>query len=153
MQHREIERNEFVTPLPPRICIGDLEKHFRKKVRVSGFVDALRDQKKMQFLVLGDKMGRIQAVHEKQLDSEDPIADAVSALTIGSAVSIVGEALLAPQVKLGGLELVIERIEIASVAEAPLPIAPDSTIEKQIDHRQISLRTPENQLIFAVQTT
>jgi len=34
-----------------------------------------------------------------------------------------------------------------------LPIIPNSNLDKQIDWRQLSLRSPENQLILRVQTT
>jgi aspartyl-tRNA synthetase len=54
---------------------------------------------------------------------------------------------------LGGIEIQLEEFKVHSLAATPLPIAPDSALEKQIDWRHISLREPSNYLIFAVQTT
>ena len=93
----------------------------------------------------------MQLTHEKASDGE--IARRVAALTPGSAISVTGRAVDAEQVKLGGIELTIEAIEIASIADSPLPVAADSALDKQIDWRQISLRGPKEFLIFAVQTT
>jgi aspartyl-tRNA synthetase len=59
----------------------------------------------------------------------------------------------APAVKLGGLEIALESVDICGLAEAHLPITRDSGLDKWMDHRQVSLRYPEQQLIFAVQTT
>ena len=75
----------------------------------------------------------------------------IAALTPGSAISAIGRIVAAEAVRFGAVELVVEAIEVQSLADAPLPIAADSTLEKQIDWRQISLRRPEQFLVFAVQ--
>ena len=54
--------------------------------------------------------------------------------------------------KLGGLELRIESLEVDSLAEPELPIAADSALDKRIDWRYLDLRRPDRQLIFEVQT-
>jgi nondiscriminating aspartyl-tRNA synthetase len=139
------------TPGVRRTWVGDVPHSVGLTIRVSGLVETIRDQKRMQFLVLRDRTGAVQLTHEKATDDE--IAERISALTPGSAISAIGRVVAAEQVKLGGIELVLEAIEIASIADSPLPIAPDSALEKQIDWRQIGLRRPEEFLTFAVQTT
>jgi aspartyl-tRNA synthetase len=57
------------------------------------------------------------------------------------------------RVKLGGLELQLESIEVDSPAEPEVPIAADSALDKRIDWRYIDLRRPDRRLIFEVQTT
>lgn len=126
-------------------CIGEI-------VSVKGFVDTIRDQKRMQFLIVRDHTGKVQGIHMKTADV-DETASIISALSPESAVIMQGRVVEAPGVKLGGLEIQITSIEVCSVAEAPLPIADDSTLDKQMDWRQISLRSPENLLIYQVQTT
>jgi aspartyl/asparaginyl-tRNA synthetase len=56
-------------------------------------------------------------------------------------------------VKLGGLELRLEELQVDSRAEPELPIAADSALDKRIDWRYLDLRRPDRRLIFEVQTT
>jgi len=77
----------------------------------------------------------------------------ISNLTIGSAVSVHGELILNEHAKLGGLELQASEVIILGAAATPLPIDRRSALEHQMDWRYISLRSPENLLIFKVQTT
>lgn len=136
-----------------RMLIQNLKNHIEETVTVKGFVETIRDQKKMQFLVLRDHTGKVQLIHMKNQTNEDLISFTISSLTLESTAIIVGKVVEAPQVKLGGLEIQIESIEVNSVAESSLPITPDSTLDKQIDWRPISLRYPKNLLIFQAQTT
>ncbi len=57
------------------------------------------------------------------------------------------------RVKLGGVELQLQSIEVDSPAEPEVPIAADSALDKRIDWRYIDLRRPDRRLIFEVQTT
>ncbi len=59
----------------------------------------------------------------------------------------------APKAKLGGVELKASSVDVHSIAKSPLPISADSSPEKRIDFRQVSLRSEKDQLIFQVQTT
>jgi nondiscriminating aspartyl-tRNA synthetase len=133
-----------------RIWIAEVPQRVGEQVRVSGFVNVVRDQRRMQFIVLQDRTGKAQITREK---TDDSLARTISSLTPGSAMSATGRVVAAPNVKLGGVELLLEEIDTLTLASAPLPIAPDSSLEKQIDWRYLSLREPDNQLIFAVQTT
>jgi aspartyl/asparaginyl-tRNA synthetase len=144
----------FKIPSPSlaRTPIAALTRHIGARVRVCGLVEAVRDQKRMQFVVLSDATGPVQLVHEKSR-AVDVIADQIAGLTPGSAVAVIGEVAAAPAVKLGGLELRVEALEVQSLAAAPLPIAPDTALDKQIDWRALSLRRPEQRLVFQVQTT
>ena len=47
------------------------------------------------------------------------------------------------RVKLGGLELRLEELQVDSLAEPELPIAPDSALDKRIDWRYLDLRRPD----------
>jgi aspartyl-tRNA synthetase len=136
--------------IPPRTEIADLTHHIGERIRVCGFVETIRDQKRMQFLILRDGTGRVQMVPEK---SDDGLTTCLQTLTPESTVAVTGRLVATPAVKLGGVEIVIEAIDIHSIAETPLPIAADSTLEKQMDWRQVSLRSPQQQLAFRVQTT
>jgi len=121
------------------------------EVTVKGFVEAVRDQKRMLFLTMRDHTGVVQVVHDKS-DGTAFITSLLSGITSGSALQVTGEVIIDQKVKLGGLEIRATDARIASVAESPLPIAADSVLDKQLDWRYISLRRPENLLIFKVQT-
>jgi nondiscriminating aspartyl-tRNA synthetase len=123
-----------------------------ERVTIRGWVHALRDQKRMQFLIVRDETGLAQVVLGKE-DPPSELNDAVSSLTAESAVTVTGTAVADERVKLGGLELRLEALDVDSLAEPELPVAPDSALDKRIDWRYLDLRRPDRTLIFEVQTT
>ncbi len=135
-----------------RTLIGELEQSVGKRVRVRGWLHALRDQKRMQFLILRDETGLAQAVLGKD-DPPSALNEAISALNPESAVTVTGEVVADERVKLRGLELRIDAVELDSPAEPELPITPESSLDKRMDWRYLDLRRPDRRLIFEVQTT
>jgi nondiscriminating aspartyl-tRNA synthetase len=121
-------------------------------VQVSGWVETVRDQKKVQFVVLRDESGALQLVHPRAEES-DEIADAISSLTLGDFITVTGELKHDERVKLGGIEVKIETLDIVTRSIPEMPIAEDSGIDKRMDWRFIDLRRPEANLIFRIQTT
>ena len=135
-----------------RTPIAELPERLGVRVRVRGWVQAVRDQKRVQFVILRDESGSAQAVLAKD-DPPSELNELISTLTDESAVTVIGTAVGDERVKLGGLELKIEQLKVDSLAEPELPIAPDSALDKRIDWRYLDLRRPEKRLIFEVQTT
>lgn len=135
-----------------RVLVKDVKDNESNEVTVCGFVEAVRNQKTMQFLIIRDRTGKVQAIHAKDGDN-DPVAAAINNLTVESTVSVKGKVIINSDVKLGGCEIEITALEIHSLAETPLPITDESDLELQIDWRQLSLRRPADQLIMRVQTT
>jgi nondiscriminating aspartyl-tRNA synthetase len=134
-----------------RTLIGELPDKIDEVVTVRGWVNALRDQKSVQFVILRDESGMAQGVLAKG-DPPSELNDAVSALTAESAVTITGTVVSDERVKLGGLELRLQSLTVDAAAEPELPIAPDSALDKRIDWRYLDLRRPDRRLIFEVQT-
>ena len=135
-----------------RTPITALEKNAGKKVHIAGFVDTIRAQKKVQFVIVRDRSGPVQVTNvrtEKVTDVETTI----DKLTLGSAVVVDGVCKKNAQVKLGGLEIVAEKIEVAGPAQTPLPIDEKSGIEPRLDWRYLDLRQPKNLLAFEVERT
>jgi nondiscriminating aspartyl-tRNA synthetase len=134
-----------------RTLIAELSAKVGEQVTVRGWVNALRDQKRVQFVILRDESGMAQAVLGK---GEEPseLNGSISALTDESAVTLTGTVVADERVKLGGLELKIESLQVDSLAEPELPIAADSALDKRIDWRYLDLRRPDRRLIFEVQT-
>jgi aspartyl/asparaginyl-tRNA synthetase len=136
----------------PTPTVEDLRRHIGVVVSLNGLVETVRDQKRMQFLILNSQASAVQIVHEKG-EEGDALAERIAALTPGSAVTVTGTVKDAPSVKLNGLEIEAADIVIHSLAATPAPIAADSSLDKQIDWRFLGLRRPEQRLIFEVQTT
>lgn len=119
------------------------------RVEVQGWIENLRDKKNMQFVVIRDLSGKIQITVVK---SEAPeVAEVFSHATLESTIKVIGKAVKNEYVKLGGIEILPESVEITSRAEA-LPIGPESFIDQRLDYRWLDLRQVKNQLIFQVQT-
>ena len=130
-------------------------------VMVGGFVETVRDQKKVQFIILRDETGSLQLVNpalraeDDNADSEPErreLTDAISALTTGTFLTVEGILKLDERVKLGGLEVKIASLTVTGVAEGELPIAEDSSVDKRMDWRFLDLRRPAANLIFRAQT-
>lgn len=112
-------------------------------------IDTIRDKKTMQFIVVKDFSGKIQLTIDKTAHPE--VGEVFSGLVSGATVKVSGELVLSEYVKLGGKEVLVDAVEVTSVAE-PNPIAEDSDIDHKLDYRWIDLRTDKNQLMFKVQT-
>jgi aspartyl-tRNA synthetase len=138
-----------------RTLIAELRNSVGKQVKVQGFLQTLRDQKKMQFLILRDPTGLVQVAHYRPNNEE--LANQISGLSVESALTITGTVVDNPIVKLGGLEVQLESLKVESTAEIPVPFDPFAEtlpmIDLRMDWRFMDLRRPEAALIFKVQTT
>ena len=142
-------------PVTARTLIADLAAAPEGPVRVAGWVETVRDQKRVQFIVLRDESGSAQLVNPavREGDEGDPaLTDTVSGLSTGSFVAVEGELKKDERVKLGGLEIKIGGLVVEGAA-LDSPIADDSSIDKRLDWRFLDLRRPEQNLVFRVQTT
>jgi nondiscriminating aspartyl-tRNA synthetase len=135
-----------------RTLISDLSEKVGQQATIRGWVQAIRDQKSVQFVIVRDESGLAQVVLPKG-EPPSELNEAVSALTAESAVTITGTVAADERVKLSGLELKLEALVVDSLAEPEVPIAPDSALDKRIDWRYLDLRRPDRRLIFEVQTT
>jgi aspartyl-tRNA synthetase len=134
-----------------RTLIETLPEKIGERVRIRGWAQVVRDQKRMQFVIVRDESGLAQAVLAKD-EPPSELNELISALAVESAVTVTGTVVADERVKLGGLELKLDDVKIDSPAEPELPIAPDSSLDKRIDWRYVDLRRPDRRLIFEVQT-
>lgn len=132
-----MERN-----LIAKVAVGENNK-------IQGFVENLRNKRTMAFLVIRDHTGRIQLTIEKEKNPE--LAALVDQLTVESVITAEGPVVENSFVKMGGIEMLPEKMEILSVAE-PLPITKDAAIDSRLDYRWVDLRSDKNLLIFKAQT-
>ncbi|OJX65891.1 MAG: aspartate--tRNA(Asn) ligase [Micrococcales bacterium 73-13] len=137
-----------------RILTADLAASTDGPVTVAGWVETVRDQKKVQFVVLRDETGAVQLVHPRAEEgAADPLAEQISGLAQGTFLAVGGVLKHDERVKLGGVEILVETIEVAAAADPEPPIADDSSIDKRLDWRFLDLRVPRNALFLRVQTT
>ena len=141
-----------------RVLIKDLAAAPDGPVSVAGWVETVRDQKKVQFVVLRDETGAVQLVNPRTVDADgavvaDEPATTISGLSQGSFVRASGELKHDERVKLGGIEIKLSALEVETASVPETPIAADSGIDKRMDWRFLDLREPKNNLIFRVQTT
>jgi nondiscriminating aspartyl-tRNA synthetase len=135
-----------------RVVVADLKSHLDDTVELRGWVHAVRDQKRMQFVVLRDETGLAQLVLPKA-DPPSELNETISVLTPESAVTVTGLVVADERVKLGGLEVQLASLSVDSPAEPELPVTSESALDKRIDWRYLDLRRPDRRLIFEVQST
>lgn len=132
-----------------RTLVRDLRTAIGQKVCVKGWVQTLRDQKKIQFVIIRDHSGTVQTVRVKDGSELNTL---ISSLHVESAVEVTGTVVDNDKVKLGGLEIQIEDFTVVSAAPERLPITAESELDLRLDWRFLDLRLPANHLIFRVQT-
>jgi aspartyl-tRNA synthetase len=141
-----------------RVLIKNLAALDDGLVSVSGWVETVRDQKKVQFVVLRDESGAVQLVNPRTTDAEGVVVDdepatTISGLSQGSFVTVTGQLKHDERVKLGGIEIKLASLEVVTHAIPETPIAADSSLDKRMDWRFLDLRQPKSNLIFRIQTT
>jgi aspartyl-tRNA synthetase len=135
-----------------RTSIAETKNRAGESVELFGWVQTIRNQGAIKFIMIRDASGLIQAVIVKN----PQVAKIADSLTLESVVKIVGlvkEEKQAP----GGLEIAVNEIEILSLAapELPIPVIEktgETELPKRLDWRWLDLRKPENLLIFQVWT-
>lgn len=145
-----------------RVLVQQLHSLPDGPVSVSGWVETVRDQKKVQFVILRDETGAVQLVNPATRENPE-IADQdagalaltslISELSTGTFLTVTGELKHDERVKLGGVEIKIAALDVAAAALPETPIAADSGQDKRMDWRFLDLRQRRNNLIFRVQTT
>jgi len=122
---------------------------------VKGWLQVLRDQKKMQFLILRDRTGMVQVAHYRP--ANEKLGEVISGIGTESALTVTGKVVENKVVKLGGLEIQLQELTVENNAEAPLPFDPFDeenmpAIDFRMDWRYLDLRREQNLLLFRVQT-
>ncbi len=130
-----------------RVYIKEIQPD--EECRISGWVEKIRSQKTMIFIILKDSTGRIQVTIEKEKFKE--FSQMAEKLSRDSVVSFDGKAVKQEIVTLGGIEFLPTYMEIVSVADE-LPIDSESGTELKMDYRFIDLRQDKSRLIFQIRT-
>ena len=121
---------------------------------IQGFVQALRAQSKIVFIVVRNLNGLTQVV----VEVSNPEFETAKNLSLESVIRVEGEMVDAPQAP-GGKEMKPDKIIILSKSdpELPIPIVVKGSDEEteaptRFDYRWLDLRKPEKARIFKVWT-
>ena len=133
-----------------RLLSSQATAHQGEEIRLAGWVHNLRNHKDVQFLVLRDRGGLIQAV--AQPSSGVDLAD----LGKEHVVELTGTVIEEPRAP-GGVEVHLSSVKVLSAAEEPPleinrpRVLAKTHLDKILDNRPISLRALEIRAIFEVQ--
>ena len=134
----------------------DLELYFDKEITLSGFAEKIRNLQWVQFIVLRNKIDRLQITIEKSDENNKEMIEIVDKLTCESTIKVTGILKKNEKVKMGGMELIPSKIEVTSISEAELPISitnkDASLIDTRMDNRFLDLRNDINGNIFRIQS-
>ena len=139
-----------------RTYIKDLKNKLNEEVEIHGFIDNIRNLQYVAFVIIKDNTGKVQVTIEKEDESMKELVEIVNNLSIDSTVIVKGKLLDSPKVKLNGMEIIPNSIEVTSKA-AELPFnykdLNNVNLDTRLDYRFIDLRNEKNSLIFKVQST
>ncbi len=128
-----------------RTLIRDAKEKIGEIISLKGFVQTVRNQKAVQFIILRDHTGLIQVVAERSEENKT-INEVIATLTRESAIEITGTVVSNPNVKLGQIEVQLKSLRVESLSDATLPIdvfGPTETdVDKRLDWRFLDLRQP-----------
>ncbi|MBN2252498.1 MAG: asparagine--tRNA ligase [Kosmotogaceae bacterium] len=120
--------------------ISSLGKLINERVQIRGWIRRKRSSGKIQFLFLRDGSGFVQAIVEKSSVPASVFQGAAS-LKMESSVIVTG-LVKAEERAPGGVELLVEDLQIVQIPEKDFPInKPDHSIDFLMDNRHLWLRT------------
>ncbi len=132
------------TPQLQRVLVNQLAQHEGQEVRVRGFLHARRDLGGLQFLVIRDRTGVVQAVGQ-QLNA--PLTE--------SSVEVTGTVTRHPKAP-GGFEVQARELRVLSAAVQPAPVEIPKmewhvNPETMLDYRYVSVRGLKERAALRVQ--
>jgi nondiscriminating aspartyl-tRNA synthetase len=134
-----------------RVPVSALRDHVGETVTIAGWVQTLRLQRAMQFVLVRDHTGTVQVTHRRDGTALEAELDG---LTPESAVRVTGRVAGNPVVSLGGLEIIPDTVTVENRAATPLPVDDNTGPEGRLDWRFLDVRRrPAARLVFAVATT
>jgi len=137
-----------------RILTKQIKKKIGQQVKIAGFVQTIRDQGSIKFLIVRDISGSVQVVITKPNLEAMKIAESLNLESVVEIIGLAKEEKQAPD----GIEIQAEKIKILSLSapELPIPVIEKGQEETdqqiRLDWRWIDLRKPKRALIFKVWT-
>jgi asparaginyl-tRNA synthetase len=133
----------------PYVEIKDLSKYDGQKVALRGWLMHHRDKKKLQFLVLRDGTGTVQAV-AFQDDLPAGKWDLFRDLTQESSIVVTGTVRKDDRAP-GGYELSVSDLEVFQLAAPDYPVQPkEHTVGFLMEHRHLWLRSNKQRAVLRI---
>ncbi len=133
----------------PPVYIDDLKSHEGETVTVRGWLMHHRDKKKLQFLVLRDGTGTVQAV-AFQDDLSPETWERFKELTQESSIIVTGTVRKDDRAP-GGYEISVSDLQIFQVAGADFPIAPkEHGVGFLMEHRHLWIRSTKQRAVLRI---
>jgi len=136
----------------PRLTtVAEIGRHLDGVVTLQGWLYNRRSSGRLEFLIIRDGTGYLQAV-VNQADVSPRTFDRCRELTQESAVRVEG-VVRGDRRAPGGYELAVADLEVVAIAE-PYPLTlKDHGADFLLDHRHLWLRTPRQHAIMRVRAT
>lgn len=138
-----------------RVLAKDLLEKVGEKATVAGWVNSRRDHGGLIFVDLRDHTGVIQLVITPEMNEVFKLAESLRDEFVISAKGTVrarDEGLVNPNILTGGIEIVVEKLEILNKAETPVINVHDEGTESgeelRLKYRYLDLRRPKMQNIL-----
>lgn len=131
-----------------KIKTSEITSYIGQTITMHLTLEALRDQKHLQFIIGSDRSGKLQLVVQKSKVEQHA---EISELLEGSTFSVTGLIVEAKQSKTFGVEMQVDSIVIHSKA-LPRPIMEDSSIDLRLDYRVVDLKHPKRQLMLQLRS-
>jgi len=136
----------------PTITIGQAADFAGRRVRLQGWVHNRTDKGRLQFILLRDGTGILQAV-AFQKDLPGDMFESITALTQESAIRVTGDLRADPRAP-GGFELGVAELEVVGLAAPDYPIQPkDHGVGFLMEQRHLWIRSPRQAAILRVRAT
>ncbi len=137
-----------MSEVPRPTTIDVLPQHAGREVELRGWLYHRRSSGKVQFLLVRDGTGMVQAVMARQ-DVPEEIFAAADRLPQESSLIVAGRVRPDPRAP-GGVELAVTRLTVVQQAE-PYPISPkEHGVEFLMDHRHLWLRSSRQHAVLRV---
>lgn len=134
--------------MPPIVYIEDIARHVGEEVTIRCWLRHRRAGGKIQFLIVRDGTGDLQAVVSKAAVGEEAFAQAAQ-LTQESSLVLTGRARQEARAP-GGYELDVATITVLQIAE-PFPIQPkEHGVGFLMEHRHLWLRSSRQHAILRI---
>jgi aspartyl-tRNA synthetase len=131
-------------------------KEAGKRVVLAGWINSLRVQGKISFLILRDKEGITQCFLNKDLTQEYKDLSKESVVLVEGKVKRRPEKQIRKEMKTGEIEIETSNLTILNRSETPLPIEieEDTTthIDKRLDYRFLDVRRNKIKSIFKIRS-
>jgi nondiscriminating aspartyl-tRNA synthetase len=127
------------------------DEHFGRNVTVGGWAQEIRNLGGISFLQLRDRFGVIQITSLKKRDPE--LFKRMTSIQRETVLMIHGTVKESKEAK-AGFEVLPERVEVLSEAQAPLPLGVvdkvGADLDTRLNNRFMDLRKPEIRAVFQI---